>query len=146
VGTGLVAGVPMHHLKGRVVSLDDLFGSLAGLLREELLEAPGWRERFAIVDRFLIRRIADAQLPSPTLGWALSRLHGTRGAIEIGALTDEIGCSRRYLIGLSTTTSACRRSCSRASFASSTRSSSPTGARSAGLRSRSAAATTTRRT
>jgi AraC-like DNA-binding protein len=100
VGAGLVTGVPMRHLKGRVVGLDELFGALAGLVREQLLEAPGWEERFAIVDSFLLARIADAEPPPATLAWALSRLHATRGALEIGPLTDELGCSRRYLIGI----------------------------------------------
>jgi AraC-like DNA-binding protein len=90
----------MCHLKGRVVALDDLFGPLGGLVREELLEAPGWEERFAIVDRFLLARLAGAEVPPASLAWALSRLHATRGALEIGALTDELGCSRRYLIAL----------------------------------------------
>jgi AraC-like DNA-binding protein len=100
VGAGLVAGVPMRHLRGRVVSLEDLFGGLGALVREQLLEAPGWPERFALVDRFLLARIADAEPPPASLGRALARLHSTRGAIEIGSLTDELGCSRRYLIGL----------------------------------------------
>lgn len=99
VGAGLVTGTPMRHLRGQVISLDDLFGAVGGLLREELLETPGWEERFAIVDRFLLARIADAEPPPAAVDWALARLHATRGAIEIGALTEEIGCSRRYLIG-----------------------------------------------
>jgi AraC-like DNA-binding protein len=100
VGAGLVTGVPMRHLRGQVVSLDDLFGSLAGLVREQLFEAPTWEERFAIVDAFLLARVADAEPPPAMLTWALSRLHETRGALEIGSLTEELGCSRRYLIGL----------------------------------------------
>jgi AraC-like DNA-binding protein len=100
VGAGLVTGVPMRHLKGRLVALDDLFGRVGGLVREQLLEAPGWEERFAIVDRFLLARLAEAEEPPASLASALSRLHATRGAIEIGSLTDELGCSRRYLIGL----------------------------------------------
>ncbi len=100
VGARMVTGVRMNHLRGRVVSLDELFGPLGTLVREELLEAQEWEQRFAIVDRFLIGRIADAALPPPTLDWALSRLHETRGAVEIGRLTEEIGCSRRYLIQL----------------------------------------------
>jgi AraC-like DNA-binding protein len=100
VGAGLVTGVPMRHLKGRVVALEDLFGRLAGLVREELLDSPAWEERFAIVDRFLLARIAGAEDPPASLAWALSRLHHTRGALEIGSLTAELGCSRRYLIGL----------------------------------------------
>jgi AraC-like DNA-binding protein len=100
VGAGLVTGVPMRHLKGKVVSLDELFGRLGGLVLEELLEAPGWQERFAIVDRFLLARLSEAEPPPASLTWALSRLHATRGAVEIGALTEELACSRRYLIGL----------------------------------------------
>jgi AraC-like DNA-binding protein len=100
VGAGLVTGVPMRQLKGRIVALDDIFGPAGELVREELLEAPGWLERFAIVDRFLLSRLSDAEAPPPSLAWALSRLHSTRGAIEIASLTDELGCSRRYLITL----------------------------------------------
>jgi AraC-like DNA-binding protein len=100
VGAGLVTGVPMRHLKGTVVPLDDLFGPMGPLVREELLEAPGWEERFAIVDRFLLARLSDAEAPPPSLDWALSRLHSTRGAVEIGSLTETLGCSRRHLIGL----------------------------------------------
>ena len=48
VGAGLVTGVPMSHLRGRTVALDQLFGPLGGLIREELQEAPDWPERFAI--------------------------------------------------------------------------------------------------
>jgi AraC-like DNA-binding protein len=100
VGAGLMTGVPMRHLRGRVVALDDLFGRLSGLLREELVEAPGWAERFAIVDRFLLARLSKAEVPPASLAWALSRLQATRGAVEIGSLTAELGCSRRYLIGV----------------------------------------------
>jgi AraC-like DNA-binding protein len=100
VGAGLITGVPMRHLRGRVVALDDLFGPVGGLLREELVEALGWEERFAIVDRFLLARLADTEPPPPSLAWAVSRLHASRGAIEIGSLTAELGCSRRYLIGM----------------------------------------------
>jgi AraC-like DNA-binding protein len=100
VGAALVTGVPMRHLTGQVVALDDLFGANAGLIREEVLEAPDWQERFAIVDRFLLGRVSDADSPPASLTWALSRLHSTRGAVEIGSLTAELGCSRRYLIRL----------------------------------------------
>jgi AraC-like DNA-binding protein len=100
VGAGLVVGMPMRHLKGKVVTLEDCFGAVGGLVREQLLEAPSWEERFAIVDSFLLARVAAAQPPPPGLAWALSRLHATRGALEIGSLTEGLRCSRRYLIGL----------------------------------------------
>jgi AraC-like DNA-binding protein len=100
VGAGLVTGVPMRYLKGRIVALEDLFGASAGLVREQLLETDGWERRFELVDRFLLARVSEAAAPPPSLEWALSRLHSTRGAVEIGSLTEELGCSRRYLIGV----------------------------------------------
>jgi AraC-like DNA-binding protein len=100
VGARLVVGMPMRHLKGHVVTLDECFGAVGGLVREQLLEAAGWEERFAIVDSFLLARVAAAEPPPPSLTWALARLHATKGVVDIGSLTDELGCSRRYLIGL----------------------------------------------
>jgi AraC-like DNA-binding protein len=100
VGAGLVAGMPMRHLKDRTISLEECFGATTALIREQLLETPTWEERFAIVDAFLLARVAQAEPPPPSLAWALQRLHATKGAIEIGALTAELGCSRRYLIGI----------------------------------------------
>ncbi|MBD0283090.1 MAG: AraC family transcriptional regulator [Thermoleophilaceae bacterium] len=100
VGARLVLGMPMRHLKGQVITLDECFGALAGLVREQLLEAASWDERFSIVDSFLLPRVAAAEPPPPSLTWALSRLHATNGVVDIGSLTDELRCSRRYLIGL----------------------------------------------
>jgi AraC-like DNA-binding protein len=100
VGAGLVAGMPMRHLRGQVVTLEDCFGSIGGLVREQLLEASSWEERFALIDSFLLARVAAAEPPPPSLVWALSRLHATRGALDIRSLTDTLGCSRRYLIGV----------------------------------------------
>jgi AraC-like DNA-binding protein len=100
VGAGLVMGMPMRHIRGQLLTLEECFGAVGSLTREHLLEASSWEERFAIVDSFLLARVAAAEPPPPSLAWALSRLHETRGAVDIGSLTDALGCSRRYLIGL----------------------------------------------
>jgi AraC-like DNA-binding protein len=100
VGAGLVSGIPMRHLRGQALTLEECFGAVGGLVREQLLEAAGWEERFAIIDAFLLARVAASEPPPPSLVWALSRLHATRGALDIGSLTEALGCSRRYLIGL----------------------------------------------
>jgi AraC-like DNA-binding protein len=100
VGAGLVMGMPMRLLKGKVVTLEECFGAIGGLIRERLFEATSWKERFAIVDSFLLARVAEAEPPPPSLTWAVSRLHATGGALDIGSLTEALGCSRRYLIGL----------------------------------------------
>jgi AraC-like DNA-binding protein len=100
VGARLVLRVPMRDLRGRVVALEAAFGAAGPRLREQLLDAPGWEERFAIVDEFLLARVAGGEAPPASLSAALERLQTSRGAIDIGSLTAEIGCSRRYLIAL----------------------------------------------
>ena len=98
VGARLVLGLPMRDLRGQVVTLEDAFATAGPRLREQLLDAAGWEERFAIVDEFLLARIAGGQAPPASLSRALERLHASHGAIDIGSLTAELGCSRRYLI------------------------------------------------
>ncbi len=64
---------------------------------ESLYLAPGWRERFSILDAFILSRVASARPPSPEVTWAWSRLSRSRGRIRVGALAAELGCSRRHL-------------------------------------------------
>jgi AraC-like DNA-binding protein len=98
VGAHLLLGLPMHELSRRVVTLDDLFGAGGALFREALAEAPGWAERFALVDEFLLARLDDARSPVPSVTRALGRLHESGGTVPVGAIAAEIGCSRRHLI------------------------------------------------
>lgn len=99
VGAQRLLGVSMRELTSRLVPLADGFGAVAAELREQLLEATDWPARFAIVERFLIARFERSPQPPPALEWALARMHASDGNLDIGSLTDELGCSRRYLIG-----------------------------------------------
>lgn len=99
VGAQRLLGLSMREVTGRVVPIADAFGAVASELREQLLEAAGWSECFAIAERFLISRLDRSPTPPASLEWALARMHATAGNLEIGSLTDELGCSRRYLIG-----------------------------------------------
>lgn len=57
LGAHMLFGVAMHSLSERlVVPLDDVLGSAARGLVERLETAPGWDARFAILDRFFLRR------------------------------------------------------------------------------------------
>jgi AraC-like DNA-binding protein len=99
LGTFLLFGVPMEALSNRVVALDDLLGGAAArVLTERLHEAPGWEARFELIDGFVASRLARAGGPSPDVAWAWRRLSDSRGGVEIGALTGELGCSRKHLI------------------------------------------------
>jgi AraC-like DNA-binding protein len=98
VGAHLLFGLPMHELSKRVVTLEDLFGGGGVLFREAVAEAPGWAERFAMVDEFLLARLDYARSPVPSVTRALGRLRESGGTVPVGMIAAEIGCSRRHLI------------------------------------------------
>jgi AraC-like DNA-binding protein len=91
-------GVPTEELGSQVVDLADVLGPAGGRLGERLREAPGWRERFALLDQFLLRRLERGPRPSPEVGWAWERLVSSGGSAPIGRIADEVGWSHRHLI------------------------------------------------
>jgi len=98
VGAQRLLGLPMREITGHVLPIGEALGAVAFDLREQILEARDWPTRFAIVERFLVGRIGQSPRPPAALEWALARLHATGGHLDIGSLTTELGCSRRYLI------------------------------------------------
>ena len=67
------------------------------MLVERLSEAPGWRERFALLDTALLRRVAAGPEPAPEVAWTFRRLAAANGRLAIGPLAAEVGWSRRHL-------------------------------------------------
>jgi hypothetical protein len=74
LGAYTLLGLPMDELSGQLVDLADVLGPAGRRLAEQLREARNWRERFAVMDQFLLRRIASGPRPSPEVGWAWQRL------------------------------------------------------------------------
>ncbi|HET6867071.1 MAG TPA: helix-turn-helix domain-containing protein [Solirubrobacteraceae bacterium] len=100
LGAHMLFGVPMHELSSKLVlPLEDVLGAEAGELAERLELARSWSARFAILDRFILRRVHEARRPSPDVDWAWRRLRATGGLLPVGELARELGCSRRHLIG-----------------------------------------------
>ena len=98
LGAHTIFGVAMHELAGRCVALEDLLGEgPAAELVERLAVAPGWPERFAVLERFVTERLTDARSPAPDAVWAWRRLQETGGGLAVEALAQELGCSRRHL-------------------------------------------------
>jgi AraC-like DNA-binding protein len=87
--------MPMRDLAARTVPLDQIgaLDELAG----RLCEAPDWAARFALLDRFVRRRLAAAAAPSPPIAWAWRQLAGSGGRVRVAALASEIGWSRKHL-------------------------------------------------
>jgi len=95
LGARRLLGLPMDELARRVVAIDDVLGS--DELVERLHDAPGWPERFALLDRLLLRRLALAAPVDARVQLAWARLRCSDGAVEIAALAREVGWSRRHL-------------------------------------------------
>jgi AraC-like DNA-binding protein len=91
-------GVPMSELANRSLALEDIVGRRAGELVERVVDAPGWRERFALVDRALAARLAAAPPTDAGVAWSLQRLAERGGGVAIGELARELGWCHRRLI------------------------------------------------
>jgi AraC-like DNA-binding protein len=98
LGAYTLLGLPLDRLRGQVVDLVDLLGPSGRRLTERLRETPSWRRRFALMDEFLLRRLATGPRPSPEVGRAWQRLVATGGAVPIGQLASEVGWSHKHLI------------------------------------------------
>ncbi len=87
-------GVPLHELAGTSVPPEEL---LPDDLPERVAAESGWRERFALVDWELGRRLADGPPPAVGVVFAWERLRTTHGTVRIEALAQELGWSRKRL-------------------------------------------------
>jgi AraC-like DNA-binding protein len=98
LGAYTLLGLPMGELRGHTVDLVDVLGADGRRLAEQLREAATWPYRFALLDRFLLRRLLRGPRPAPEVDWAWRRLAATAGAVPIGRLAGEVGWSHKHLI------------------------------------------------
>jgi AraC-like DNA-binding protein len=98
LGAYRLLGVPMDELSGQLVDLAEVRGADGLRLGEQLREAPTWRQRFTLLDRFLLRRLEAGPRPAPEVGRAWERLAATGGAVPIAQLAGEVGWSHKHLI------------------------------------------------
>lgn len=98
IGARRLLGLPMHELANRSVDLRAVLGRAGDELVERLAEAPDWAGRFALVDRALLARLADAAPVDGAVAWSFERLAGSGGGAAIGDLARELGWSHRRLI------------------------------------------------
>ena len=87
LGAYRLLGQPLRELTGSVVPLEALFGRAAGRLADDLVTAPGWPERFGLLDRFLAERATAL----------LAGIAATAGYYDQAHLANEL----RELVGLS---------------------------------------------
>jgi AraC-like DNA-binding protein len=98
LGLHLFCGLAVDELPEPAVDLTELLGEDGRRLTEMLEAARGWEARFELLDAAIAARIAAARPPTPSVEWAWRTLAASYGTVEIGALSDRIGCSPRHLI------------------------------------------------
>jgi AraC-like DNA-binding protein len=98
LGLHLFCGIALDELPEPAVGLGELLGAEGRLLTEMLEDAGDWSARFDLLDATIARRAAAARPPTPSVEWAWRVLERSAGRIEIGRLSDRLGCSRRHLI------------------------------------------------
>ena len=67
-------GLPMQELADRMVTLNDIWGSQASLLGEQLHDAAEWDRRFDLVERLILARTSDGPDGSPIVRHAYQML------------------------------------------------------------------------
>jgi AraC-like DNA-binding protein len=98
IGARLLLDRPLEAFANRMVELDDVWGSDARRLTMRLQDAPGWPERFAILDAEIAARIARARPLHDALRWTMGRLLATHGQVPVQALVSGTGWSPRHLV------------------------------------------------
>jgi AraC-like DNA-binding protein len=88
-------GVSGRDVASQVVHLADIDGAMCDELVERLGGADTWLERFAEVDRVLLRRLRPVTAPDD-LVWAWRRLATSHGRVSVHDLARAVGFSRRH--------------------------------------------------
>ena len=97
MGARTLLGLPAGVLASTVVDLSEVLGPAAVELMDRLHGAPGWSERFAIIDAILIRALREVAAPPAEVAEAWRRIVTSDGSVGVAALAGEVGWSRRHL-------------------------------------------------
>ena len=100
LGARLLLGLPAGELTDTGLEAADLLGPVAGEIQDQMRAAPGWPERFGVLDRALLGRLAAADLCpeiSAEVRFAWRRLLHTGGSVAISGLAAQSGWSDRHL-------------------------------------------------
>jgi AraC-like DNA-binding protein len=95
-------GLPLSEMADRHVALEDIWGSQARALREQLSEAKSSAAALAILERALLSRLTDRGLYHPAVAFALERFAAASGIARVREVTGATGYSAKRFIQLFT--------------------------------------------
>ncbi|MCX4980612.1 AraC family transcriptional regulator [Streptomyces sp. NBC_00572] len=93
-------GTPLGELADVLADPAEVLGDRARSLCEALADAPGWAERFALLDETLLRWAAEADTdggPAPAVLEAWRLLEQSAGSLQIREVAAATGSSMRHL-------------------------------------------------
>ncbi|MFI1097391.1 helix-turn-helix domain-containing protein [Streptomyces sp. NPDC020917] len=90
-------GTDMADVRGLMLPLSDVLGSLSGELEERLAGTPQWSDRFAVLDALLGQRQSEGRTPAPQVIWAWSELIRSDGLVPLSRLSAVTGWSARHI-------------------------------------------------
>jgi AraC-like DNA-binding protein len=91
---------PSDELHNQHVGLDDLWGRLAGELRERVLAAPTSAEKLRVVEVALLERAAGMLHGQPVVEYAVGKFLARPATARIAEVVDKTGFSSRRFIEL----------------------------------------------
>ncbi|MFW5417508.1 helix-turn-helix transcriptional regulator [Nocardiopsis sp. CNT-189] len=97
LGAYALLGLPLRELAGELVALEEVLGPGARGLVERMAAAPGWAERFDLLDAALLERAREPAAAHPMVARAWEVLAASRGRATVADLSRETGYSRRHL-------------------------------------------------
>lgn len=97
LGARALLGLPAGELANIDLHAAEVLGPLAAEMHERLREAATWSERFAILDRLLLRQIDLDRAPPAQLVRAWCRLQASGGGAGVEELSRQVGWSSRHL-------------------------------------------------
>jgi AraC-like DNA-binding protein len=99
-GARQVLGGALPAIANAIAPFEELLGREARDLIARLRDANDWSRRFALLDRFLLRRVDMAPSPHADVLATLADLERSNGSTGIGGLAADRGVSRKRLVQL----------------------------------------------
>lgn len=101
IGARRLLGMPMSELTNLSMSVRDAFPQHRELTAQ-LADLSDWDARFDLLEAFCLERLAANPLSigGDVVAWAAHQIEQSGGAIDVGALTTELGYSHKHVIRL----------------------------------------------
>lgn len=91
---------PMDEISDCVVDADLIWGSGFAELREQVLANRRTREKFTVIEHFLVTNFLDRMTLNPCVEYAVSEMIATPHGTTVARLTDRIGYSQKHFISM----------------------------------------------